>query len=153
MVFYKDKAKNSNRWTRNNPFDKESYTSDAKTLLKRVFDQSGSRIKMLNNYKSQLEKGRVKSVTQEYINEVTKMVADAKDFEEAIARAGTGTGQADSIRNADHSQRGVEENIRFLERHRKYLKNMNNALLEDAIMKLDVRDKSDLIDYLIAVEE
>lgn len=90
IVFYKKKSKDTGYRSRNNPFDGIKYTKDAKMSLKDAKKHSKDRIQILKNYKNQITNGVTNSITQEHFNEVAKMLKDAADFENTIARAAGG---------------------------------------------------------------
>ena len=104
LAFYTKKAKDINLRSRINPFDGIKYNEDAKKSLAVAHQHAKDRIQILKNYKNQIggTKKVTNTITPEHINEVTKMLKDATDFENTIAKAGSGKGSSD-IRNADYS--------------------------------------------------
>ncbi len=81
--FYEEKEKNTNRKSR------KGYNKNARDSLKVLRQHAKDRIGILKKYKEQIE-NKVTVVTPEHINEVAKMLKDAPDFENTIARAAGG---------------------------------------------------------------
>lgn len=121
--------------------------------LKNAKAKAKQRIKILKNMEGQLKNEVYGIVPVTFVEELAKMLQDTTAFRETIAKAALGQSADYQIPSADYSEKGMKKTQEKQKEQLAYLEKIQNLSLKNAIQKLEIDDKSALVDYLIAIQE